>query len=74
VLLKNGTLIIGHWQKDILDGRALIITPFGAIISGDFICGKLNGWMLAQHRDKVVIANLFYEDRMDGPRIVYEGS
>ncbi len=60
MLLKNGTLIIGHWLKDILDGRALIITPFGAIISGDFISGKLNGWMLVQHRDKVVIANLFY--------------
>jgi hypothetical protein len=72
--LKNGTLIIGHWQKDVLNGRALIITPFGAMISVHFIGGKLNGWLLAQHRDKVVIANLFYEDLVDGPRIVYEGS
>lgn len=32
-LMKNGSILIGHWQKDQLDGRSLIITPFGGLIS-----------------------------------------
>lgn len=72
--VKNGCLIVGHWQKDVLHGRSLIFTPFGSIISAYFINGKLNGWVLAQYRDKIVLANLYFEDKADGPRIMYEGT
>jgi hypothetical protein len=53
-------MIVGHWQKDKLHGRSLIFTPFGAIISVYFINGKLNGWMISQYRDKIVLANLYF--------------
>ncbi len=72
--MKNGTIIIGHWQKDVLDGRSLIITPFGALISAYFINGKLNGWVLAQYKNKLIVANLYFEDKVDGPRIIFEAS
>lgn len=71
---KNGCLVVGHWHKDLLHGRSLIFTPFGAMISATFINGKLNGWVLAQYRNKIVLANLYFEDRIDGPRILFEGS
>jgi hypothetical protein len=44
------------------------------MISATFINGKLNGWVLAQYRNKIVLANLYFEDRIDGPRIMFEGS
>ena len=67
-------MIVAHWCKNHIHGRALIFTPFGALISANFINGKLNGWVLALYRDKVVILNLYFEDKVDGPRIMYEGS
>lgn len=73
-LMKNGTIVIGHWQKDVLDGRSLIITPFGAMISAYFINGKLNGWVLAEYKNKLIVANLYFEDKVDGPRIIFEAS
>lgn len=44
------------------------------MLSANFVAGKLNGWVLAMYRDKVVIANLYFEDKIDGPRLIYEGS
>lgn len=66
-------MIIGHWQRDKLNGRSLIFTPYGGILSAEFIDNKLNGWVLAQYNNKVVITNLYFEDRVDGPRLTYEG-
>lgn len=30
---KNGTMIIGRWLDDVLNGKTLICTPFGGVIS-----------------------------------------
>lgn len=64
-------MIIGHWLRDKLNGRSLILTPYGSLISAEFIDNKLNGWVLAQYSNKVIIANLYFEDHIDGPRIVF---
>lgn len=64
-------MIIGHWLRDKLNGRSLILTPYGSLINAEFIDNKLNGWVLAQYSNKVIIANLYFEDHIDGPRIVF---
>ena len=66
-------MIIGHWMKDKLNGRAIIITQYGALLSVFFINNKLNGWMIALQGNRLIISNLFFEDKIDSPRIIYEG-
>jgi hypothetical protein len=50
MMLKNGTIIFGTWQQDLLDGRALIFTSLGCRIMANFILGKFNGWTLAVYK------------------------
>lgn len=59
-MMKNGTVVVGHWQKDVLHGWSLIVTPFGAIIYVNFISGKINGWVIMIYRDKLVVANMYF--------------
>jgi antitoxin component YwqK of YwqJK toxin-antitoxin module len=72
--MKNGTLIVGHWIKDKLNGRAIIFNPYGSVLSVEYIDNKLNGWAIAQFSNKVIIANRYFDDKVDGHRIIYEGS
>jgi antitoxin component YwqK of YwqJK toxin-antitoxin module len=72
--MKNGTFIVGHWVRDKLHGRALIFNPYGSVLSVEYVDNKLNGWVIAQFSNKVVLANTYFEDKVDGHRIIYEAS
>lgn len=65
MLLKNGTCIIGKWIDDILNGRAVIFSPFGGIISAEFAEGKLNGWAIANYQNEVIVSTMYFEDKID---------
>jgi hypothetical protein len=58
--MKNGTLIVGHWLRDKLNGRALIFNPYGSMLSVEYVDNKLNGWAIAQFSNKVIIANTYF--------------
>ena len=72
MMLKNGTIIFGTWQQDLLEGRALIFTSLGCRIMAHFILGKFNGWTIAVYKERLVKCILFYENHLDGEKITYD--
>jgi hypothetical protein len=50
MMMKNGTIVFGTWQQDLLEGRALIFTSLGSKIMAQFIMGKFNGWTLTVYK------------------------
>ena len=66
MMLKNGMMILGTWQKDYLNGPAVVFPPFGGIIRTNFIAGRLNGWAVSSFSDKVVTFTLYFEGKIDG--------
>jgi len=59
-MLKNGTMIIGNWEQDWLEGRALLFTPLGSRVIAQFHMGKLNGWAIALFDDHIIKCLLYY--------------
>ena len=43
MMIKNGNMIFGTWNHDMLDGRAFILTSLGGKIMANLNLGKLNG-------------------------------
>ena len=72
MLLNNGTIILGQWKKDLLNGIATIFTPFGGLIVANYINGKLNGWSISLFNNKIIIITHHFEDKIDGQRIVFD--
>lgn len=72
LMTRNGLVVIGIWKNDVLHGRAIIFTPFGGKIFANFTEGKLNGWIIATHGEKLIICVLFYENKIDGEKLTYE--
>lgn len=65
MFLKNGNILMGKWSDDILNGRVLIFTAFGGIISAQFLNGKLNGWVISIYQNKIMCATLYFENSID---------
>jgi len=49
MMIKNGNMIFGTWNHDMLDGRAFILTSLGGKIMANFNLGKLNGWTILSY-------------------------
>ena len=74
MMLRNGTVIIGNWDQDLLDGRALIFTSLGSKILAQFSMGKFHGWSMAEYKQKLLKCILFYENQLDGDKLTYDDS
>ena len=48
--------------------------PFGAVGSINFRNGKMNGWSMVNYQDRVILLSLYYDDKIDGTRVIYESS
>lgn len=60
MMVKNGNMIFGTWNQDLLDGRALILTSLGGKIMANFNLGKLNGWVLLSYGQNILKCLYFY--------------
>jgi hypothetical protein len=74
MMLRNGTVIIGSWQQDLLEGRAIIYTSLGCRVLAQFVQGRFNGWALATYRQRLVKCLLFFEGHLDGEKLTFDGS
>lgn len=74
MMLRNGTVIIGTWQQDLLEGKAVIYTSLGCKVLAQFVQGRFNGWAIATYREKLVKCILFYEGHIDGEKLTYDGA
>ena len=63
---RNGTVIVGTWSNGLLDGRALIFTPFRARLLANFNEGKLSGWMIGFFGTNIIRCTEYYENQVDG--------
>ena len=63
MMLRNGTVIIGNWDQDLLDGRALIFTSLGSKILAQFSMGKFHGWSIAEYKQSCLNAFCFTKIR-----------
>ena len=70
-MYRNGTNIFGKWKDDLLDGRALIFTPFRGKILANFHDGKLSGWVLAFYGKNILRLTKYYENQIDEDRLTY---
>jgi hypothetical protein len=73
MMLRNGTVIVGTWQQDLLEGRAIIFTSLGCRVLAQFVQGRFNGWALATYRHQLVKCLLFYEGHLDGEKLTFDG-
>lgn len=74
MMLRNGTVIIGRWYNDLLDGRAVIYTSLGCKVLAQFAQGRFNGWTLVSYRTHLLKCLLFYEGHLDGEKLTFDES
>ena len=72
LMLRSGTVVFGNWREGLLDGRAVVFTPFGGRILASFSLGKLSGWVIAFYGSQVIRCALYYENRVDGERLTFD--
>ena len=69
---RNGTVIVGNWNNGMLDGKAVIFTPFRARILTNFNEGKLSGWTISFYGTNIIRCAQYYENQVDGEKLTYD--
>ena len=70
--INNGTFIVGSWNEDMLEGRALVVSALGGKLLGSFSHGKFSGWAISMFRRRVLKCFFFHDNQMQGDKLTYD--